>query len=76
MPLLRTLSTVASTFEVWRTPSAEVEAFGYRGMLMSQGNLIDLDDFDAERYNRTPATHADYINNFIFLPVGAKAVGR
>ncbi len=55
---------------------AEVEAFGYRGLVLRHGHLIDLTDFDAERYHRAPVTHADYINNFIFLPVGAKAAGR
>lgn len=55
---------------------AEVEAFGYRGLVLRHGHLIDLADFDAERYHRAPVTHADYINNFIFLPVRARAAGR
>ena len=49
---------------------AEVEALGYRGLALLRGRVIDLTEFDAERFHRTPAAPADYINNFIFLPVG------
>jgi FkbM family methyltransferase len=49
---------------------AEVEALGYRGVALRRDKLIDLADFDAERFHRKPVSHADYINNFIFLPVG------
>ena len=48
----------------------EVEALGYRGLALHRGRVIDLAEFDAERFHRTPAAPADYINNFIFLPVG------
>jgi len=50
------------------TAIAEVEALGYRGLVLHRGHLIDLADFDAEHFHRTPVSPADYINNFIFLP--------
>ncbi len=49
---------------------AEVEALGYRGLALRRRHLIDLAEFDPERQHRAPASPGDYINNFIFLPVG------
>jgi FkbM family methyltransferase len=56
---------------------AEVEALGYRGLVLHRGRLLDLTRFDPERMHRSPATREDYINNFIFLPgaVGERRPG-
>ncbi len=50
---------------------AEVEALGYRGLMLHRGRMVDLADFDAERFHRAPVLPTDYINNFIFLPASS-----
>ena len=45
-----------------------IEAMGYRARILRDGQLLDLTNFDPERHHRRPATRADYIYNFIFLP--------
>ncbi len=45
-----------------------VEAYGYRGLAATRTGLVALEAFDAERRHRAPATRADYVFNFIFLP--------
>jgi FkbM family methyltransferase len=49
---------------------AEVEALGYRSLALHRGRLMDLDRFDGQRFHRAPASRADYIFNFVFLPRG------
>jgi FkbM family methyltransferase len=47
----------------------DVEALGYRGRILRDGKLLDLSHFDPERHHRVPQSRADYIFNFIFLPM-------
>ena len=52
-----------------------VESLGYRGLALARGSLIDLARFDGDRHHRSPATRADYIQNFIFLPLSGLSQG-
>ncbi len=52
-----------------------VESLGYRGLALAKGSLIDLARFDGDRHHRSLATRADYINNFIFLPLSGLSEG-
>lgn len=42
---------------------------GYRSLCLRQGILTPFEALDIEKYHRQPASKADYVNNFIFLPV-------
>jgi len=49
---------------------ADIEAMGYRGLFMRRGQLTALERFDPEAHHRNTGGRADYVFNFIFLPVG------
>lgn len=49
---------------------ADIEAMGYRGLFMRRGQLTSLERFDPEAHHRNTGGRADYVFNFIFLPVG------
>ena len=48
---------------------AAVEALGYQGLFLRKGTLTPLTSFDPEGYHRKPASRADYVFNFAFLPL-------
>jgi len=49
---------------------AEVEAYGYRCLVYHRGSLKFFADMDPDAIHRRPEAAADYIFNFVFLPMG------
>ena len=47
---------------------ADVTALGYSAHFVDKGSLVAMETFDADARHRRPATRADYVYNFIFLP--------
>ncbi len=45
-----------------------VESYGYAAFALLDNVLTPFGRIDMDRHHRHPARHADYINNFIFLP--------
>jgi len=46
-----------------------VAAFGYSAHFVDNGTLNAIETFDAQARHRQPAVRADYVNNFVFLPL-------
>lgn len=47
---------------------ATVTAYGYSCLYLKRGQLTPFSNFDAQTQHCNPATRADYVFNFIFLP--------
>jgi FkbM family methyltransferase len=54
---------------------ARVCAYGYDCFVLLDGTLSPFKDMDAEKRHRNPASRADYVFNFIFLPENAGLSG-
>lgn len=50
----------------------EIVALGYSAHFVDAGSLAPIEAFDADLRHRRPVTSADYVYNFIFLPVGGE----
>ncbi|GJL98098.1 MAG: hypothetical protein DHS20C06_19150 [Hyphobacterium sp.] len=46
-----------------------VESFGYRAMILKNGQLVGRSEFDPQSNHRDAVGSSAYINNFVFLPL-------
>lgn len=47
---------------------SSVTSMGYKAHFVRDQALMNIDQFDADRHHRVPATKSDYVFNFIFVP--------